>query len=150
MTGEPVIACVGAVVRDAQGRLLLVRRGREPGRGRWSIPGGRVEPGESDREAVVREVAEETGLRVEVGRYVGSVRRAAPGGGTYDIRDFVAEVVSGAEPVAGDDADEARWVDPADLATLPLVAGLVEALTGWGLLPRSSGRPSDPGPTVVP
>lgn len=145
MSGEPLIPCVGAVVLDDRGRLLLVRRGQEPGRGRWSIPGGRVEAGEADGEAVEREVAEETGLRVTVGRFVGSVRRDAPGGGTYDIRDYLATPLAAGspEPTAGDDADEARWVAPADLARLPLVDGLVEALTVWAVLPAE-------GPAATP
>ncbi|MGI8799897.1 MAG: NUDIX hydrolase, partial [Pseudonocardia sp.] len=62
------VACVGAIVRDAAGRLLLVQRVNEPGAGRWSLPGGRVEPGETDQDAVVREVAEETGLQVRTTR----------------------------------------------------------------------------------
>src|SRR4051812_35800604 len=55
--GRVRVPCVGAVVTDAEGRLLLVQRANEPGRGLWSIPGGRVEPGETARQAVVREVA---------------------------------------------------------------------------------------------
>jgi 8-oxo-dGTP diphosphatase len=132
------VPCVGAVVRDGQGRLLLVRRGTEPGRGLWSVPGGRVEPGESLEEAVVREVAEETGLRVTVGRLVGRVERDGPGGAVYVIDDFEAHVVGAepiAEPTAGDDADEARWFTDAEVAGLPCVEGLVETLRGWGVLP---------------
>lgn len=136
------IACVGAVVRDAEGRFLLVLRGREPARGLWSIPGGKVEPGESDVEATVREVHEETGLAVEVGEHVGTVTRAAPGGGTFLIRDYLATPVSHAETRsvrAGDDALEVGWFSVADLRDLPTVTGLVEALEDWGLLPRASG-----------
>ena len=60
------VAAVGAIaIRD--GALLLIRRGHAPSRGRWSLPGGRVEPGETAEQALVREVAEETGLVVEVG-----------------------------------------------------------------------------------
>src|SRR3954466_12295448 len=70
---QPVVPCVGAVVRDAAGRLLLVRRGHAPGRGLWSLPGGRVEPGESVEQAVAREVREETGLTVRAGAPVGRV-----------------------------------------------------------------------------
>ena len=69
------VPCVGALVHDDDGRLLVVRRGREPGRGLWSVPGGRVEPGESDTVAVEREVLEETGLHVTVGIRVGTVVR---------------------------------------------------------------------------
>jgi ADP-ribose pyrophosphatase YjhB (NUDIX family) len=104
----------------------------------WSIPGGRVEPGESDSAAVVREVAEETGLAVDVVTYLGAVRRPAPAGGTYEIRDYLVATVTGAspDPSAGDDADEARWVTRADLSGLPLVAGLLDALTAWQVLPE--------------
>lgn len=133
---EALIPCVGAIVLDDSRRLLLVRRGHEPGRGRWSIPGGRVEPGESDAEAVVRELAEETGVRAEVVRFVGTVHRAAPGGGLFAIRDYLMRVAGpSAALVAGDDADEARWVTGAELADLPTVPGLLEALAGWRVLP---------------
>ena len=72
----PLVPCVGAVVHDAAGRLLLVRRGRDPHRGRWSLPGGRVEAGESPEQAIEREVREETGLTVRAGPAGGS--RADP------------------------------------------------------------------------
>ena len=79
----PRVDCVGGiVVHDGPGgrRLLLVLRGREPSRGNWSVPGGRVEPGESDEAATAREVLEETGLHVNVGPLVGSVERDALAG----------------------------------------------------------------------
>src|ERR1700721_2907530 len=69
------ILCVGAVVTDGHGRLLLIQRGHEPGKGLWSLPGGRVEPGETDAEGLVREMEEETGLTVEPGRLIGQVDR---------------------------------------------------------------------------
>ena len=68
------IPCVGAVVTDGRGWLLLIKRGHEPGAGLWSLPGGRIEPGETDAEALVREMREETGLTVEPGRLIGQVR----------------------------------------------------------------------------
>ena len=74
-----MIPCVGAVIRDDEGRLLLIKRGHEPGAGLWSLPGGRIEPGETDTEALVREMREETGLTVKVGRRLGSVRRPGLG-----------------------------------------------------------------------
>lgn len=133
---EKIVPCVGAVVHDADGRLLLIRRGQEPGRGLWSLPGGRVEPGESDAQAVVREVAEETGLLVRPGRLLGRVRRAAPSGAVYDIGDYLCELAGPPEPRPGTDADDARWVNAADYARLPLVTGMTEVLTEWAVLPR--------------
>jgi len=125
--------CVGAIITDAAGRLLLIKRGHEPGKGLWSIPGGRVEPGETDEQAVIREVREETGLVVQPGRLIGAVRRPAPAGAMLDIRDYAA-TVTGGTLAAGDDADDARWAGRDELAGLPLTDGLAEALTGWGVL----------------
>jgi 8-oxo-dGTP diphosphatase len=132
-----VIPCVGGVVHDERGRLLLVRRGHDPERGRWSVPGGRVEPGESDEVAVLREVLEETGLHADVVRPVGSVIRPAPGGGTFEIRDYLLRPreVPAPAPVPGDDADDARWVTRAELHSLALVEGLRDALAAWSMLP---------------
>ena len=127
------IRCVGAIVTDSGGRLLLVKRGHEPEAGRWSVPGGRVMPGESDPEAVVREVREETGLNVEPGRLIGEVERPGPGGVVFDIHDYGA-VVSGGLLAAGDDAADAQWVDPGDIGRLPLTSGLAETLAAWGVL----------------
>ncbi|MEU6728683.1 NUDIX domain-containing protein [Nonomuraea wenchangensis] len=128
------VNCVGAVILDAAGRILLVQRGRPPGAGLWSVPGGRLEPGEDDEAGVRREVLEETGLRVEVGPLAGVVERPGPGGVTYVIRDYHA-TVTGGTATAGDDAADLRWCTPADLARLPLTEGLLETLTGWGALP---------------
>ncbi|WP_141577989.1 NUDIX hydrolase [Actinomadura sp. WMMA1423] len=127
------VRCVGGIVRDGDGRLLLVRRGRPPGEGLWSIPGGRVEPGEDDAAALVRELREETGLDVLVGPLAGTVERPGPGGVVYEIYDYTATVCGGTLR-AGDDAEDARWVAPAELDALPLTPGLVDALSGWGVL----------------
>jgi ADP-ribose pyrophosphatase YjhB (NUDIX family) len=121
-------------VHDAQGRLLLIRRGRAPSAGAWSVPGGRCQAGEPPAVACVREVAEETGLQVQVVRFAGRVERLAPDGSIYVIDDFVCRWLAG-EPVAGDDAREVRWVTQAELAALPLAPGLFAALAEWGLLP---------------
>lgn len=133
--GSGLVACVGAILFDKSGRLLLVQRANEPGRGLWSLPGGRVEAGEDDAAALRRELAEETGLVVRPGPFVGRVRRAGPGGRCYDIADYRCEPAGG-ELRAGDDAADARWVDAAGLAALPLVDGLLEMLTAWDALPR--------------
>ena len=118
---------------DRRGRLLMIKRGHEPGAGLWSIPGGRIEPGETDTEALVREMFEETGLAVEVGRLIGRVQRPGPNGTVIDIRDYAATVTGGMlRP--GDDAADARWVETADLDSLEITEGLIEALTSWGVL----------------
>jgi 8-oxo-dGTP diphosphatase len=132
MSGR-LIPCVGAVIKDERGRLLLIRRGHEPGAGLWSLPGGRVEPGETDAEALVREMREETGLAVRAGRLLGSVRRPAGNGDIFDIRDYAATVIGGTLG-PGDDAADVRWVDAGDLGRLPVTEGLAEILTNWGVL----------------
>jgi 8-oxo-dGTP diphosphatase len=126
--------CAGGIVHDASMRLLLIQRGQPPSEGSWSVPGGRCLPGESAVAACVREVEEETGVRVEVLRFAGRVECAAPGGGVYVIDDFVCRAVGGAL-AAGDDALDARWVTRAELSALDLAPGLYDALDGWGLLP---------------
>ena len=147
------VRCVGAIVRDGDGRLLVVLRGREPAAGTWSIPGGRVERGESDHEAVVREVREETGLLVAPGPLVGTVQRPGPGGVVYDIHDYDCALLSGSA-VAGDDAAEVRWVSDAQLRRLPLAPALWETLAQWQRLPGPdpeggphAGPDDGPGPT---
>jgi len=123
------VPCVGGLAYDELGRLLLIRRGNEPGLGLWSVPGGHIEAGETDAQALVREMAEETGLTVRPGELVGRVRR-----GPYVIFDYRVDVVGG-ELRAGDDALDARWCSARDLAALPLVDELLETLTTWGALP---------------
>ena len=125
-----IVQCVGALIRDPDGRLLLIKRGHDPGAGLWSLPGGRIEPGETDQQAVVREIAEETGLTVVCGRLAGTATLPGLGTDTVVVRDYRAVVVGGAL-AAGDDAAEARWVDEAELARLPLTAGLLEFLREW-------------------
>lgn len=135
-----MVACVGAVVHDAAGRLLLVRRGHEPGRGLWSLPGGRVEPGETDARAVEREVREETGLVVRAGPTVGRIALPGPGV-TFDVHDLACALVGDdQEPIAGDDADEVVFADAAALQRLMCTPGLLEVLSGWGVaLPTAGG-----------
>ena len=127
---------MGGLVLD-RGRILLVLRGQEPAKGTWSVPGGRVEAGESDAVAVVREVLEETGLTVEAGALAGTVERDAPTGDVYVIRDYVCRPADGADVDGvrgGDDAVDAAWFTPDEVRRLDTSPGLVEALEGWGLL----------------
>ncbi|MDA2988299.1 MAG: NUDIX domain-containing protein [Actinomycetota bacterium] len=129
------IPCVGAVVFDESGRLLLVQRANPPAQGKWSLPGGRQEPDESSIDGVVREVLEETGLVVRVEREVGTVQRQAPSGDTYVIRDFVCTTPTTESVVAGDDASDARFFEIAELGDVDTSEGLLEALREWRLIP---------------
>jgi 8-oxo-dGTP diphosphatase len=132
----PEVSCVGAVVHDPAGRLLLIRRGHAPSAGLWSVPGGRLEPGESELEAVVREVAEETGLAVRPDRVLGAVRIDGDGV-VFAVTDWACTLLEpGREPVAGDDAADVAFVDSAALTELDMAPGVVAALAGWGVLPR--------------
>jgi 8-oxo-dGTP diphosphatase len=132
--GGGVVACVGAIITGTAGRLLLIRRRNEPGAGLWSLPGGRVEAGETDEQAVVREVAEETGLRVTCGPLVGAVDRPGRAGTVLRIRDYAA-LVTGGELSAGDDAADAQWVTSEEFAAMDatgqLTDGLAAALRSW-------------------
>jgi ADP-ribose pyrophosphatase YjhB (NUDIX family) len=124
--------CVGAIVVH-DGNLLLVRRGRGPAAGSWSVPGGRVEYGELLVEAVVREMAEETGLECVCGELVGWVERFTEDR-HFVIMDFEVTPLDDTEPRAGDDAAEVAWVPLADVADLALVDGLAEFLHDHGIL----------------
>lgn len=144
VSAPEVVPCVGALVYDESARLLVIKRGKEPDRGLWSLPGGRVQAGETLAEAVVREVLEETGLVVEAGAIVGSVERDGPDGKVYAITDIAGATVGGTLH-AGDDADDARFVDVAELGSLPLSPGLLDALLGWGAMPAAvQGQPPSP------
>jgi 8-oxo-dGTP diphosphatase len=132
MTARPEV-CVGAIVVD-DGRLLLVRRGHDPAAGSWSVPGGRVEPGETLAEAVVRELAEETGLEGVCDKLVGWVERIGEGH-HYVILDFAVTLLESASPVAGHDAADAAWVPLDQVSEQPLVDGLAEFLHEHGVIP---------------
>lgn len=121
----PVVA-VGAFVFDGQGRVLLVQRGKPPGAGLWTVPGGRLEGGETLAQAVAREVREETGLVVEVGALACVVERM---GDDYHfvILDYLARVVGGML-AHGSDAKDARFVAASELPGLPLTEGLAELI----------------------
>jgi ADP-ribose pyrophosphatase YjhB (NUDIX family) len=138
---RPVVGVGGVLVRD--GRVLLIRRGKEPLRGRWLIPGGSVEWGETLEQAVVREMEEETGLQVRPTEVLAVVDRIEPGDPApyhYVIVDFLCEYVSGRER-AGSDADELAFVAPGELPAfdLPEKALAVVAEAFERLAPRGDG-----------
>jgi len=115
---RPIVG-VGAVILDG-GRVLLVRRGREPLKGEWSIPGGAVERGEALEAAIAREVREETGLEIEIGDVVtvlDRIRLDRDGRARYHyvLIDFVCRPVGGTAACASD-VDAVEWVDVSDLA----------------------------------
>jgi 8-oxo-dGTP diphosphatase len=128
---RPIVA-VGAIVVDHD-RLLLVRRGRDPAAGSWSVPGGRVEAGETLAEAVTRELREETGLEAVCGAMLGWVERFDDDE-HFVILDFEVTLVGDDQVVAGDDAAEARWVELHDVAEMALVDGLAEFLHDHGII----------------
>ena len=132
MTADRPEVCVGAVA-VAGDRLLLVRRGRDPGLGSWSVPGGRVEAGESLADAVVRELAEETGVLGRCGALLGVAERR-DGDHHFVILDYLVEVPEPVPPVPGTDADEAAWVPLSAVRELALVPGLAEFLGRHGVL----------------
>lgn len=121
----PIVG-VGAIVFDDAGRVLLVERGRPPGQGLWSVPGGKLEPRETLAQAVAREVREETGLVVEVGTLACVLERFGDDH-HFVLLDYFARVTGGTLAAASD-ARAARFVDPAELATLPLTEGLADVL----------------------
>jgi 8-oxo-dGTP diphosphatase len=116
---------VGAVVFDASERILLIRRGKEPAFGLWSIPGGQQEPGETLMQCCRREILEETGVEIELGPVIALVERIIEGY-HYVIVDFVAtpKDPNGPAPNPATDVSDARWVVLAELTHYPLVEGL--------------------------
>jgi len=129
--------CVGAVAVDDD-ELLLIRRSRPPGAGYWSLPGGRVEVGETIAEAVVRELAEETGVEAVCGSLVGWVERISDEH-HFVILDFSVTVLERSDPVSGADAAEAAWVALDDVWDMELVDGLADFLAEHGVLRAVSG-----------
>jgi ADP-ribose pyrophosphatase YjhB (NUDIX family) len=120
------------------GDLLLVKRDREPSKGLWTLPGGRLEPGETLREAIVREVREETGVDIDVDGLIGVaewISRDDDGALAhhYVILDFTARP-RGRDIRHGDDAADVRWVPAGELSDMQLTSGLLEFLADRGVL----------------
>jgi 8-oxo-dGTP diphosphatase len=128
---SPILG-VGAVLVDHD-RLLLVRRGRGPAQGEWSVPGGKVEVGETLVEAVTRELREETGLEGVCGPLLGWAERIEPEA-HYVVLDFAVTLVGDDQATAGDDAAEVAWVELSEVAQLQLVDGLAELLHDNGII----------------
>ena len=130
---HPQLAVSAAIFRDD--KILLVRRARSPAKGFYSLPGGRVEFGETLHAALHREVDEETALKIEIAGLAGW-REVVPGtsGGHYLIMSFAARWISG-EPVLNDELDDFKWLAPDSLGDLKLTGGLVEVIqAAWSLI----------------
>jgi mutator protein MutT len=128
---ETPLVGVGAIIIE-EGRVVLVKRGHPPLEGKWSIPGGVLEVGETLRKAVVREALEETGLAVEPGELLGVFERVLPDDQGrmkyhYVLIDFLCRRVAG-ELVAGDDASEVHWFRREELAPLELARETEEVI----------------------
>ncbi|MBA3267571.1 MAG: NUDIX domain-containing protein [Acidimicrobiia bacterium] len=125
--------CVGAIAQSEE-QLLLIRRGRGPAAGVWSVPGGRVEAGETLAEAVIRELAEETSLEGVCDQLVGWVERMGADH-HYVILDFAVTILEPDDPRPGDDAVEAEWVPLDEVVHRNLAEGLAEFLHEHGIVP---------------
>ncbi len=136
---HPQLAVSGSIFRD--GKVLLVRRARSPGKGFYSLPGGRVEFGETLHAALHREVDEETSLRIEIADLAAwrEVVPGAGGGGHYVIMSFAARWVSG-EPVLNEELDDFKWLAPdalgdPDFRDFKVTDGLHEVVqAAWRLI----------------
>ena len=143
---KPVFPSIGAGCALIEGdSILLIERGNEPAKGKWTVPGGMVEPGETLREACRREMKEETGLDVELGPLIGVydlIEKDSKGELVfhYVVADFLAVSRSG-EPRAGDDAADFRWQPLDRLSELPLTRNTAEmAATAYEILSMIRGE----------
>jgi 8-oxo-dGTP diphosphatase len=121
---HPQSAVSAAIFRD--GKILLVRRARSPAKGFYSLPGGRVEFGETFHAALHREVSEETALKIEIVELAGwrEVLPAAAGGGHFLIMSFAARWQAG-EVALNEELDDYKWLAPDALGELKLTDGLL-------------------------
>jgi 8-oxo-dGTP diphosphatase len=121
---RPIVGVGVAVVED--GRILLVERGNEPAKGRWAVPGGKIDFGEGLRVAAAREVLEETGLEVEVGPVIWAGEHISSHGHIVLV-DFLGTVVGG-QLTPGDDAAGAEWVPLDEAHEYPLTGTMYELI----------------------
>ncbi len=135
----PLVPRVGVgAITIHEGRILLVKRGIEPSRGLWAIPGGTLELGETMRECAAREILEETGITIKVGKcvYVFDFFERDESGKIkfhFVVVDFAGQYLSG-EPKGADDAEEARWLKPEELSSLPVAKNTLTALKEIGFI----------------
>ena len=124
---RPQLAVSAVIFRD--GKVLLLKRAQSPGHGFWSLPGGRVEFGESLHTALAREVDEEAGLKIEIVALAGwrEVLPGAGGGGHYLIMSFAARWVAN-EPRLNEEHDDFKWIEPGQFGDLKLTGGLPEVV----------------------
>ena len=127
---DKVLAAAAIIVREDQ--ILLIQRGTPPQQGKWSLPGGRVETGETLQEAVAREVFEETGYTVAVGAELLVLSAPTADGREFEIHDFEA-TITGGELTTGDDAADARWIRFSELDDYPLTVNLKGFLRQAGI-----------------
>jgi len=125
-TSRPEVAVGAIAVQDDS--LLLIRRGHGPAAGRWSIPSGRIERGETAAEAVVREMLEETGLAGVCGPLIGWAELISDEA-HFVVLNFEVIIMDDAEPRAGSDAAEALWVPLDQVEEYRLTPGLAEFLS---------------------
>jgi acetyl-CoA carboxylase carboxyl transferase subunit beta len=123
-TERPIVGVGVALVEE--GRILLVQRGHDPGKGLWAVPGGKVGLGETLREAAAREVREETGLSVAVGEVIWAGEHISDRLHIVLI-DFLGTVLAG-DLAAGDDADRAEWVALDEASRYPLTGTMFELI----------------------
>jgi 8-oxo-dGTP diphosphatase len=130
---------VGAVVFNAQGEIVLIKRGKAPHYGRWMIPGGSLEWGETLEQAAVREVREETGLDIEIETFVDFFQAISPEAPGYHflIMDYAARAIAGSLAAASD-ALEARWVGVDSLVAYDLTPELLTVIDKARRLTRPS------------
>lgn len=141
---KPIVG-VGAVIIDEKNRVLLIKRGKEPGYGRWSIPGGAVKLGEEVKEALKREVREETGLKIEVGPLIDVLNRIIKDEEGrirfhYILLDYLCRVKSEGLLKVASDALDAKWVDKNSLAEYSLPRATSEIISKACKLLESSER----------
>lgn len=142
---HPRVGVAAVVLRDEQ--VLLVQRGREPGKGSWGLPGGMLELGETLAEGTRREVQEECGVDVAVGPLVAlfePMQRDEDGRLRfhYVVVDYLARYVDG-EPRPGDDADDARWVELSALDQLPMRAETREVIRKAATMAARADEPHE-------